>query len=119
MRLREQALAHYNGLQQQMSQWKDKFPSIDFDFHAAKLISLLGDMQGGFDEKDPSQRSLTSSLSGEVSEQVKDGEFDDDDNFQSPERDVRALQYDACSEYFMYGKFIDNISISNCRLLII
>jgi 3-deoxy-D-manno-octulosonic-acid transferase len=29
---------------------------------------------------------------------------DNDSTFTVPERDVRALQYDACSEYWAYGK---------------
>lgn len=87
-------------MQANIRKLQDKFPSVDLSVHYDKMARLL-ELSGKSNvESEAVERMLGTSTAGEVLQQAAD----DDDVAVSPDRDVRALQYDACSEYFMFRK---------------
>ena len=83
-----------------MKRIKNKLSTIkgkEYRPHYEEMKALLGDET--HDKYHHTRLTVPSKLKPRTTVQQSDN-----DSLVSPDRDVRALQYDACSEYYSYGK---------------
>jgi vesicle coat complex subunit len=81
---------------------------IDYQFHYDKMKSLLGEETHEKYQKILLQQQQGKEQEEEQKQQPEEFprvlENEHDENFTKPERDLRAIQYDPCSEYYTYRK---------------
>jgi hypothetical protein len=82
-----------------LREFKARHPQpAQYEAHYQSMKSLLGE------ETHEKHRQRIKSLSQLQSQSIRMDGWTYNDNFTMPEPDVRALQYDPCSEYFSYGQ---------------
>jgi uncharacterized protein YcfL len=85
---------------------------IDYQFHYDKMKSLLGEETHEKYQKILLQQEKENQPEEQTKEFPRVLENEHDENFTKPERDLRAIQYDPCSEYYTYRKKKNNLVIT-------